>query len=95
MTAFGRCVRNELAAADKRARRARRPCTWVECGQTASKAQIAKDGQQWADLCPAHDQQLVEAIASGPKELLSAWVKAQGGAAKAAGRMTGVGKLQR
>jgi hypothetical protein len=47
-----------------------------------------RDGRPWAYLCDAHSARLDAAIASGdPRRILSAWVKAQGGAAAAARRM--------
>jgi hypothetical protein len=63
-------------------------CTWVECAEPATVPQRGRDGSQWADLCADHDKQLSDAIASGnPKKLMSAYIKAQGGAKKAAERM--------
>ena len=62
-------------------------CTWIDCTATATKAQIATDGEQWAHLCEAHFLELDVAMKSGVKPMLSAWVKAQGGAKSAAKRM--------
>ena len=62
-------------------------CTWMNCTSTATKAQIATDGQQWAHLCEAHFKELDAAMKTGVKQTLSAWVKAQGGAKEAAKRV--------
>lgn len=64
-----------------------RRCTWLGCVAVATHEQTATDGVVWADLCDPHHRQLDEAKASGsaPK-LLGAWMRAQGGAAKAAER---------
>ena len=67
-------------------------CTWRDCSNEAAHPQIAKDGEQWANLCDEHNSKIDEsidtAIANGDvRSLLSGWVKAQGGAEAAAGRM--------
>ena len=69
-------------------------CTWVDCTATATCPQLDKGGSPWANLCDAHHVELDNAInnfAKGvtdePKKMLSCWVKAQGGAKKAAERM--------
>ena len=68
-------------------------CTWVDCTAVATHRQVGKDSQQWANLCDEHHAQMEKASGdflggiTGPQKLLSAWVKAQGGSAKAAGRM--------
>jgi hypothetical protein len=65
-------------------------CTWADCTNPAIKKQVAEDGEVWANLCNEHafqmDQSLNE-IATNPAKMLGAWVKAQGGSKKAAGRM--------
>ncbi len=65
----------------------KRTCTWVGCTERALHPQHGKDGSQWADLCSKHVHELDAAIEDGPPRMLSAWVKAQGGAKKAAARM--------
>ena len=63
-------------------------CTWVECQNVASVPQIAKDGEQWANLCAAHDAEINAGLeALDAKKLLSCWVKAMGGAKAATRRM--------
>lgn len=65
-------------------------CTWKDCDKPATQPQVASDGEIWANLCDEHHEKLEESLSSlEPKKLLSAWVKAQGGANKAAKRMTG------
>lgn len=64
-------------------------CTWVGCKRIAHVPQVSKDGQEWAKLCRKHDSELKKLQAPGgdAQALLSGWVKAQGGAKVAAGRM--------
>jgi hypothetical protein len=62
-------------------------CTWVDCQKDATKPQIARDGQKWANLCEMHDRELEEALKAGVPKVLSAWVKAQGGSTMASERM--------
>ncbi len=63
-------------------------CTWDGCRNWASKPQLAKDGRQWANLCESHDILINRHIANGEaREIISDWVKAQGGAKAAAARM--------
>lgn len=63
-------------------------CTWVGCEVEATVPQIAKDGEQWANLCAAHEAELNGNIdALDAKKLLSSWVKAMGGAKAATARM--------
>ena len=61
-------------------------CTWVGCAAHATHPQMATDGVVWADLCAVHDLALEQAMVAGVPQMLSAWVKAQGGAKKAAER---------
>lgn len=63
-------------------------CTWRDCREDAKHSQVASDGEVWASLCDSHEEQLIESYGDVPR-MLSAWVCAQGGAAKAAKRMTG------
>jgi hypothetical protein len=72
-------------------------CTWKDCLEGGLHRQVAEDGQVWAVLCDKHNSELNQAIdlmvkGDGPKAMLSAWVKAQGGAKKAAKRMVGEGE---
>lgn len=63
-------------------------CTWVDCKNTATSPQIAKDGQQWANLCDEHVIAL-EKAQSNAKGMIGAWIKAQGGAKIATDRVMG------
>ena len=67
------------------------PCTWKDCNEKqAYKTWLNKFGQPWCHLCRKHFEELDErsdkAISEGGQEniakMLSAWVKAQGGAEK-------------
>lgn len=63
-------------------------CTWKDCDKEAKYAQLDNDGVEWANLCGEHHFLLEEALDSlDPRILVARWIKAQGGAAKAAGRM--------
>jgi hypothetical protein len=63
-------------------------CTWVGCAERTTIPQRANDGSIWATLCSAHHEQVERHIREGnAKGILSDWVKAQGGAKKAAARM--------
>ena len=78
-----------------------RQCTWKgreeRCGKEATEQQLGKDGSVWADLCPEHHKELDEAlravaqVAEGDKSafprMMSAYVKAGGGAKAMARRM--------
>lgn len=65
-------------------------CTWINCESEAKYPQIAEDGDVWANLCDTHNQELDSSLDStNPKILLSVWVKAQGGAKRAAQRTLG------
>ena len=62
-------------------------CTWEHCKNEAVKPQVGSNGRTWANLCGDHDIELDRAHAVGFKKLISCWVKAQGGAKKAAESM--------
>lgn len=64
-------------------------CTWEGCTEEASRPQIGQDGQQWANLCPKHDERLHQAIADvdQPHRMIGYWVTAQGGARAATDRL--------
>ena len=63
-------------------------CTWKECSNEGKFPQLDKDQKQWAFLCEEHHIELEDAIDNfNAKKLLSCWVKAQGGAEKAAKRV--------
>ena len=64
-------------------------CTWVDCPNNATTPQTDKDGKEWANLCDAHAKELEESVAASIPKMMSAWVKAQGGAKKATARMVG------
>ena len=64
-------------------------CTWLSNGEPCPAQPTHpyhdKSGRVWANLCGIHSLTLDTALASpNPKLLLSAWVKASGGAAKLA-----------
>lgn len=53
-------------------------CTWKDCPNEATEPQIGKDGSQWADLCKAHEKELMDAIKSGnARMVLRSWARAQ------------------
>ena len=65
-----------------------RPCTWEGCPARAVKPKHDKQNRIWADLCLEHNTEFERAMTLGaPGRVLSTWVKAQGGAAKAAERV--------
>ena len=67
-----------------------RVCTWVECTVEAKHVQNDRNGEPWADLCDAHDEELDAAITCmDAKRMLSSWVKASGGPKKMMETMTG------
>lgn len=65
-------------------------CTWHEkdsgrCTSIATHPQLDKLGYTWANLCGVHDNALQGAIKDPDvRKMLSAWVKASGGAKKLA-----------
>ena len=66
-------------------------CTWKDCTEEAIYPLLDKNGNQWAKLCEKHYNEHERAMdrfmeGGGPKKMLSAWVKAQGGAKAAADR---------
>ena len=62
-------------------------CTWVGCTEAATHPQLDRNGTMWANLCLHHHAQLAESIVASVPKMLSAWVKAKGGAKKAAEAM--------
>lgn len=72
-------------------------CTWVGCSAEATHPLVAKDGEEWANLCEAHWAEHEEGVkaALDPggldaiKRITSNWVKAGGGPKKMAARMVG------
>jgi hypothetical protein len=63
-------------------------CTWEGCQKEADQERLAGDGSVWANLCKDHTKQMDAAeTSSDVKLLLSCWVRAQGGAKKAASRL--------
>lgn len=65
-------------------------CTWVDCEKSATHLHKDKHGAVWSSLCSEHDAELsAAAIASDTdvRGILRSWVKAQGGATRAARRM--------
>jgi hypothetical protein len=65
-----------------------RACTWEGCQEQATEKQLDKSGSEWADLCRTHHDELETAITTDFKAMMRCWVKAKGGAKKAAERMT-------
>lgn len=64
------------------------PCKWEGCGAPATFAETDKQGAIWTRLCIAHHNQLEATIAAGKApQIMSVWIKAQGGAKAAAARM--------
>lgn len=69
-------------------------CTWSGCDQEGLFPRTDDFGETWATLCPTHNEQFNDIeIASlkfpsneNLKRLIGAWVRAQGGAEKAANR---------
>lgn len=64
-------------------------CTWEDCLEPGEFKQIATDGEVWANLCDHHNQLLDKAPEGNYKMFVAYWIKAQGGAKKAAKRMMG------
>lgn len=67
-------------------------CTWRDCTMAANHPQVDSDGEVWANLCDDHKAEFEMATTPtgdtfNPQAVLSAWIKAQGGAKKAARRM--------
>jgi len=67
-------------------------CTWKNCAEEATHPQLDRNKNQWANLCEKHHNELKEAVGAEPKCMLSAWIKATGGAEVAAARIQG-GKM--
>lgn len=66
-------------------------CTWESCLLEPEYEELDKQGQVWAELCQQHHCELNEAIRDwasdgGPKVVMKAYIKAQGGSKKAADR---------
>lgn len=83
-------LRNPSSAehSEQAGRPASRLCTWVDCRLEAMHPQERGDGGIWANLCQSHHDELESCLASlDPRKLLSSWIKAQGGAKKAAQRI--------
>ena len=57
-------------------------CTWKDCPNGAKHIEKDRFGIPWAFLCEKHHQKLLDAINSGPKNLLQIWILAGGGAEK-------------
>lgn len=63
-------------------------CTWKGCTKGAKHEQISENGEVWANLCAAHHGELNAEIATlRPERMISAWIKAKGGAKAAAAAM--------
>ena len=69
-------------------------CTWDGCGRADADADVqpmvsANKKDVWACLCSEHREKLFACITQGPRLMVGAWVRAQGGARAAADRMRG------
>ncbi len=72
-------------------------CTWLGCNKNAEYQMMDKFDKPWACLCKEHFDIHEEAVRKGIQEggtenikkMLSAWVKAHGGAKKAAKDLLG------
>jgi len=67
-------------------------CTWEGCTCLAQYPQIATDNEVWANLCEVHHKEMKYTLETAMRSdhapiVLSRWIKAQGGAKKAARRM--------
>jgi len=64
-------------------------CTWVKCENKAVRQQLDKNGIGWANLCEEHHILLEETLSDRTKvkQMLSYWIKAQGGAQRATDRV--------
>lgn len=63
-------------------------CTWVGCRSEAVIEIETKDGDVWANLCSEHNAELDRSVMSfSPPKMISAWIKAKGGAEAAAAAM--------
>ena len=63
-------------------------CTWIDCISPATHPQLDKRGAVWANLCGVHANALDGAVRDPDvRKMLSAWVKAKGGAKAAAEAM--------
>jgi len=79
-----------MGAAAARVGRGEMKCTWLDCKNEATHPHKATDGSIWANLCDAHHaRQEAAEKGDGTENILSCWVKAQGGAKRAAARMMG------
>ena len=61
-------------------------CTWVDCTAEAVAPQIGRNGTEWANLCSSHDKKVSDSVSGPAPEMISVWIKAQGGAKTAARR---------
>ena len=62
-------------------------CTWEGCAEVSTHPQLDRNGAMWADLCLHHHTELADSMVASVPKMLSAWVKAKGGAKKAAEAM--------
>ena len=63
-------------------------CSWLDCESNAARPELDINGREWANLCDAHSKKFNDALRSGDvKKIRACWVRAQGGAKKAAARM--------
>ena len=73
------------------------PCTWKDCDQIARHPRSDSYGRVWSNVCDTHDALMkkaaIDAFESkgqrGTEKLVAMWIKAQGGAEKAADRAIG------
>jgi len=64
-------------------------CSWQGCREPEGTPQLDRNGRPWACLCGPHTEELLLAISAGPRKMMAAWIKAQGGPGAAADRMMG------
>ena len=63
-------------------------CTWKDCNNDSKKKQLDRDKKVWANLCRMHHKYLEQSTTStNVREVLKAWVLAQGGPKKATSRI--------
>ena len=70
-------------------------CTWKGCTEEADYPQLDRHGNEWANLCIEHHNELDISISNSVdkqdkksiKKVLSSWIKAVGGAKKMSERM--------
>ena len=62
-------------------------CTWEGCDMPAVKQRRDRHNRVWANLCHGHDAELAAALQRRSAHVVTAWIRAQGGAVKAANNL--------